>query len=110
MALQKTFSVHGFVKFCCGHASKVALLPRQAPPPALHPKHCFMLDGEARDASYCRWRCLQNLFYFFGEDDSAAVVMHIHFGMSGAFKTVALPGPEPKETTRCCAPEFFFRL
>lgn len=26
--------------------------------------------------------------------------MHIHFGMSGAFKTMTLPGPETTETTR----------
>ena len=41
----------------------------------------------------------KNLFYFFGDDTSPQVV-HIHFGMSGAFKTMALPGPEPTETTR----------
>ena len=43
----------------------------------------------------------KNLFYFFGEGD-ATVVLHIHFGMSGAFKTVARGDtlPEPKETTR----------
>ncbi|GAB4813748.1 hypothetical protein N2152v2_000794 [Parachlorella kessleri] len=41
----------------------------------------------------------KNLFYFFG-DASSPVVVHIHFGMSGAFKTTALPGPEPRETTR----------
>lgn len=28
------------------------------------------------------------------------VVVHIHFGMSGAFKVVSMPGPEPTETTR----------
>jgi hypothetical protein len=27
-------------------------------------------------------------------------VLHIHFGMSGAFRTTSLPGPEPRETTR----------
>ncbi|KAK9868369.1 hypothetical protein WJX84_004801 [Apatococcus fuscideae] len=41
----------------------------------------------------------KNLFYFFGEGEGV-VVMHIHFGMSGAFKTLSLPGPEPRETTR----------
>ncbi len=43
----------------------------------------------------------KNLFYFFGEGDST-VVLHIHFGMSGAFKTVVRGDtlPEPKETTR----------
>ena len=43
----------------------------------------------------------KNLFYFFGEGEST-VVLHIHFGMSGAFKTVARGDtlPEPKETTR----------
>lgn len=41
----------------------------------------------------------KNLFYFFGDDKSPQVV-HIHFGMSGAFKTMTLPGPEPTETTR----------
>ena len=29
----------------------------------------------------------KNLFYFFGEGPGA-VVMHVHFGMSGAFKTL----------------------
>ncbi|KAK9845072.1 hypothetical protein WJX74_010237 [Apatococcus lobatus] len=41
----------------------------------------------------------KNLFYFFGEGEEL-VVMHVHFGMSGAFKTLSLPGPEPRETTR----------
>ena len=43
----------------------------------------------------------KNLFYFFGEGEST-VVLHFHFGMSGAFKTVARGDtlPEPKETTR----------
>ena len=43
----------------------------------------------------------KNLFYFFGEGD-ATVVLHIHFGMSGRFKTIARGDtlPEPRETTR----------
>lgn len=41
----------------------------------------------------------KNLFYFFG-DTAAPKVVHIHFGMSGAFKTMTLPGPETTETTR----------
>ena len=43
----------------------------------------------------------KNLFYFFGEGD-ATVVLHIHFGMSGRFKTVVRGDtlPEPRETTR----------
>ena len=43
----------------------------------------------------------KNLFYFFGEAD-ATVVLHIHFGMSGAFRTIARGDtlPEPRETTR----------
>ncbi len=43
----------------------------------------------------------KNLFYFFGEGN-ATVVLHIHFGMSGAFRTVAREEtlPEPRETTR----------
>lgn len=41
----------------------------------------------------------KNLFYFFG-DASSPQVVHIHFGMSGAFKTMTLPGPDPTETTR----------
>jgi hypothetical protein len=28
------------------------------------------------------------------------VIVHIHFGMSGAFRTASLPGPEPTPTTR----------
>lgn len=41
----------------------------------------------------------KNLFYFFGDAASPQVV-HIHFGMSGAFKTMTLPGPDPTDTTR----------
>jgi hypothetical protein len=41
----------------------------------------------------------KNLFYFFGRE-AEPVVMHFHFGMSGAFRTMGLPGPEPSETTR----------
>ena len=43
----------------------------------------------------------KNLFYFFGEGE-ATVVLHIHFGMSGRFKTVVRGDtlPEPRETTR----------
>lgn len=41
----------------------------------------------------------KNLFYFFG-DETEPKVVHIHFGMSGAFKTMTLPGPEPTDTTR----------
>lgn len=41
----------------------------------------------------------KNLFYFFGDVITPHVV-HIHFGMSGAFKTMTLPGPEPTDTTR----------
>lgn len=41
----------------------------------------------------------KNLFYFFGDAANPRVV-HIHFGMSGAFKTMTLPGPEATETTR----------
>lgn len=41
----------------------------------------------------------KNLFYFFGPAEQPEVV-HIHFGMSGAFKTMTLPGPDPTETTR----------
>lgn len=42
----------------------------------------------------------KNLFYFFGGSGKDAVVLHFHFGMSGAFKTFELPGEEPKPTTR----------
>ena len=42
----------------------------------------------------------KQLFYFFGEA-STAVVMQIHFGMSGAFRTMTLTNPrEARETTR----------
>lgn len=43
----------------------------------------------------------KNLFYFFAEG-SEVVVLHVHFGMSGAFKTVARGEslPENKATTR----------
>lgn len=39
------------------------------------------------------------LFYFFG-DPIDPVILHFHFGMSGAFKTMTLPGPAPTATTR----------
>ncbi|GAX84584.1 hypothetical protein CEUSTIGMA_g12005.t1 [Chlamydomonas eustigma] len=45
----------------------------------------------------------KNLFYFFGpskDAGGATDVVHFHFGMSGAFRVVSLPGPEPKPTTR----------
>ncbi|GLC40886.1 bubble DNA binding [Pleodorina starrii] len=32
--------------------------------------------------------------------DGSVVVMHVHFGMSGAFRTMSLPGPPPTDTTR----------
>jgi hypothetical protein len=35
-----------------------------------------------------------------GSAASGPVVVHIHFGMSGAFRTSSLPAPEPRETTR----------
>jgi hypothetical protein len=35
-----------------------------------------------------------------GVDDSDVVVVHIHFGMSGAFRTSSMPGPDPTPTTR----------
>ena len=43
----------------------------------------------------------KNLFYFFGEGN-ATVVLHIHFGMSGRFRTIARGDtlPETRETTR----------
>ncbi|CAM6000058.1 unnamed protein product [Sphagnum balticum] len=54
----------------------------------------------------------KNIFYFFTpkkvkeEEDVLeklgldAVVVHIHFGMSGSFRTFPYPGPEPREATR----------
>lgn len=42
----------------------------------------------------------KNLFYFFAKDSEPPAVLHFHFGMSGAFKTFNLPGPDPKPTTR----------
>ena len=39
----------------------------------------------------------KNLFYFFGEGDDT-VVLHVHFGMSGAFRTLPR-GDTPPETT-----------
>ena len=41
----------------------------------------------------------KHVFYVFGTDASA-VVVHVHFGMSGRFSTHSLPGPEPTPTTR----------
>lgn len=41
----------------------------------------------------------KNLFYFFGEG-TQTVVVHIHFGMSGHFRTSPAPGPETTPTTR----------
>ncbi|CAM6041837.1 unnamed protein product [Sphagnum compactum] len=53
----------------------------------------------------------KNIFYFFTpkkvEEEGVleklgldAVVVHIHFGMSGSFRTFPYPGPEPREATR----------
>ncbi|CAM6089377.1 unnamed protein product [Calypogeia fissa] len=52
----------------------------------------------------------KNIFYFFTrkklENATLAklpddvIVVHIHFGMSGSFRTFAFPGPEPREKTR----------
>lgn len=42
----------------------------------------------------------KNLYYFFSQPPSEDVVVHIHFGMSGAFRTLALGSLEPKPTTR----------
>jgi formamidopyrimidine-DNA glycosylase len=54
----------------------------------------------------------KNLFYFFAkaptlpdeaklqQPPSAYEVVHVHFGMSGAFKTMKPPGDEPTPTTR----------
>ena len=45
----------------------------------------------------------KNLFYFFGGSaltSPETVVLHIHFGMSGAFRTARPPGPAPTATTR----------
>ncbi|KAK9842012.1 hypothetical protein WJX81_004236 [Elliptochloris bilobata] len=42
----------------------------------------------------------KNLFYFFGTGEDT-VVMHVHFGMSGAFRTSTLgEEPDARETTR----------
>ena len=45
----------------------------------------------------------KNLFYFFGSDTADPVVMHVHFGMSGAFKLFRLSDrgqPAPTPTSR----------
>ncbi|MCO5608069.1 hypothetical protein L7F22_062274 [Adiantum nelumboides] len=55
----------------------------------------------------------KNIFYFFTHSKPAnskqmvpkhlpedTTVVHIHFGLSGSFKTYAAPGPEPRPTTR----------
>ena len=48
----------------------------------------------------------KNLFYFFRDENAAAKavheheVVHIHFGMAGAFKTMKWPGEDPTPTTR----------
>jgi formamidopyrimidine-DNA glycosylase len=45
----------------------------------------------------------KNLFYFFRQPDSLQrmhEIMHVHFGMAGAFKTFRAPGESPTETTR----------
>jgi len=52
---------------------------------------------QARALPQCHGK---NLFYFFGAGDGT-VVMHVHFGMSGAFRTSARgEEPEPRATTR----------
>jgi formamidopyrimidine-DNA glycosylase len=52
----------------------------------------------------------KNLFYFFSKDatpskklqpqPSLHEIVHVHFGMAGAFKTMKPPGVEPTATTR----------
>ena len=45
----------------------------------------------------------KNLFYFFGgatASDEGCVVVHIHFGMAGAFRLSSVGGAHPKPTTR----------
>ncbi|KAG6549538.1 hypothetical protein Mapa_008919 [Marchantia paleacea] len=52
----------------------------------------------------------KNIFYFFTNHllenavleklPEDVIVVHIHFGMSGSFRTFKFPGPEPRETTR----------
>ncbi len=52
---------------------------------------------QARTLPQCHGK---NLFYFFGAGDDM-VVMHVHFGMSGAFRTSTRgEEPDPRETTR----------
>lgn len=45
----------------------------------------------------------KNLFYFFTPhptpDEHASIIVRIHFGMSGAFRTFPLPGPDPVRDT-----------
>jgi formamidopyrimidine-DNA glycosylase len=45
----------------------------------------------------------KNLFYFFRQPDSLQHmhdIVHVHFGMAGAFKTFRTPGEPPTDTTR----------
>lgn len=53
----------------------------------------------------------KNLFYFFSKASTPSSkklqtppsvhdIVHVHFGMSGAFKTMSPPGAEPTPTTR----------
>lgn len=42
----------------------------------------------------------KNLFYFWGEKRSSSTVVHIHFGMSGQFKTAGLAALEAGPNTR----------
>jgi formamidopyrimidine-DNA glycosylase len=53
----------------------------------------------------------KNLFYFFSKAFTPSPkkpqappplheIVHVHFGMSGAFKTMAMPGEDPTATTR----------
>lgn len=53
----------------------------------------------------------KNLFYFFSKASTASTkklqtlpllheIVHVHFGMAGAFKTMSPPGEDPTATTR----------
>ncbi|KAK9902765.1 hypothetical protein WJX75_005429 [Coccomyxa subellipsoidea] len=79
------------------HAHKKVLLGQRFR--AASPNGKFMDGAKAIDQQpLTRIECHgKNLFYFFGEGEGA-VVLHAHFGMSGAFKTLPRGGSPPETT------------
>lgn len=92
------------------HTSRLLLIPVPPPLPPAAPPSLAVTPAMQAAITDLILRAVEahgkNLFYFFGRDKAntaaATVVMHVHFGMSGAFKIFPLGHgePEPTSTTR----------